>query len=114
MWSRRTATHHGHVTRCGLGLAPDVLKHRLAAIDFQRCFTLFSKSKCRVLFVVSRLCSALAPLLPWCRFWNPCQVPENVRYGMLNLVVFLIGFLSNLNGGFQGSWAYPFAKANPR
>ncbi|CAK9081967.1 Protein DD3-3 [Durusdinium trenchii] len=41
-------------------------------------------------------------------------VPENVRYGMLNLVVFLIGFLSNLNGGFQGSWAYPFAKANPR
>ncbi|CAK9080995.1 Protein DD3-3 [Durusdinium trenchii] len=33
-----------------------------------------------------------------------------VMYGMLNLVVLLIGFLSNLNGGFQGSWAYPFAK----
>ena len=27
------------------------------------------------------------------------------------MIVFVIGFLSNLNGGFRGSWAYPFAKA---
>ena len=27
------------------------------------------------------------------------------------MMVFVIGFLSNLNGGFRGSWAYPFAKA---
>lgn len=33
------------------------------------------------------------------------------RYGLLNVIVFVIGFLSNLNGGFRGSWAYPFAKA---
>jgi len=31
-------------------------------------------------------------------------------YASLNLVVFLIGFLSNLEGGFKGSWAFPVAK----
>eukprot|EP00438_Fugacium_kawagutii_P035568 Skav229232 [mRNA] locus=scaffold864:304811:311040:- [translate_table: standard] len=33
------------------------------------------------------------------------------RYGLLNLIVFAIGFVSNLHGGFKGSWAYPVAKA---
>lgn len=33
-----------------------------------------------------------------------------LMYGLLNILVFAIGFLSNLNGGFMGSWAYPFAK----
>jgi len=33
-----------------------------------------------------------------------------VLFLMLNLVVFLIGGLSNLNKGFGGSWAYPLAK----
>ena len=43
----------------------------------------------------------------WC---ETCQYHIS-RYGLLNIVVFIIGFLSNLSGGFRGSWAYPFAKA---
>eukprot|EP00933_Yihiella_yeosuensis_P077399 TRINITY_DN8783_c0_g2_i1.p1 TRINITY_DN8783_c0_g2~~TRINITY_DN8783_c0_g2_i1.p1 ORF type:complete len:1378 (-),score=299.79 TRINITY_DN8783_c0_g2_i1:373-4506(-) len=31
-------------------------------------------------------------------------------YFMLNVIVFIIGFASNIDGGFQGSWAYPIAK----
>ena len=32
------------------------------------------------------------------------------RFALLNVVVFMIGFLSNLEGGFQKSWAFPIAK----
>ncbi|CAJ1336574.1 unnamed protein product [Effrenium voratum] len=31
-------------------------------------------------------------------------------FGVLNVLVFAIGFLSNLSGGFQKSWAFPIAK----
>mmetsp|Transcript_25366 Transcript_25366/g.45962 ORF Transcript_25366/g.45962 Transcript_25366/m.45962 type:complete len:1344 (-) Transcript_25366:286-4317(-) len=33
-----------------------------------------------------------------------------VLYGLLNLAVFSIGFFSNLEDGFKGSWAFPVAK----
>ena len=33
-----------------------------------------------------------------------------LRFGVLNVLVFAIGFLSNLSGGFQKSWAFPIAK----
>ena len=36
------------------------------------------------------------------------------RFFIMNVVVFAIGFLSNLEGGFQKSWAFPCAKAGTR
>ncbi|CAJ1380662.1 unnamed protein product [Effrenium voratum] len=56
--------------------------------------------------------------LTWVQSFNRgckrCGLGENrlttFLYGLLNLAVFLIGVLSNLSGGFQGSWAYPLAK----
>eukprot|EP00438_Fugacium_kawagutii_P014091 Skav231794 [mRNA] locus=scaffold734:99355:104163:+ [translate_table: standard] len=38
------------------------------------------------------------------------QRQTTLMYGLLNVIVFAIGFVSNLNGGFKGSWAYPVAK----
>jgi len=56
--------------------------------------------------------------ITWCQsFYRGCrrcglgeQRMTSLSYGLLNVIVFVIGFLSNLNGGFRGSWAYPFAK----
>jgi len=56
--------------------------------------------------------------MTWAQGLNRCfrrcglgeQRLTTLLYGLLNAVVFLIGFLSNLSGGFEGSWAYPIAK----
>jgi hypothetical protein len=34
-----------------------------------------------------------------------------LRFTILNVIVFAIGFISNLEGGFQKSLAFPCAKA---
>ncbi|CAE7207366.1 DD3-3 [Symbiodinium sp. CCMP2456] len=53
--------------------------------------------------------------MTWAQSLNRCfrrcglgeQRLTTLLYGVLNVLVFFIGFVSNLNGGFQGSWAYP-------
>ncbi|CAE7406509.1 DD3-3, partial [Symbiodinium pilosum] len=49
------------------------------------------------------------------RCFRKCGVGEQqlttLMYAVLNVLVFLIGFLSNMKGGFHESWAYPIAKA---
>ncbi|CAJ1380668.1 unnamed protein product [Effrenium voratum] len=49
------------------------------------------------------------------RCFRQCGLGEQqlttLMFGVLNVLVFAIGFLSNLSGGFQKSWAYPVAKA---
>mmetsp|Transcript_18783 Transcript_18783/g.33372 ORF Transcript_18783/g.33372 Transcript_18783/m.33372 type:complete len:1366 (+) Transcript_18783:92-4189(+) len=56
--------------------------------------------------------------LSWCKSSMKCcrrcgfkeQRLTTLVYSLLNAVVFLVGFCSNLKGGFYGSWAYPVAK----
>ncbi|OLP88326.1 Protein DD3-3 [Symbiodinium microadriaticum] len=48
------------------------------------------------------------------RCFRRCGIGEQrlttLMYAVLNILVFVIGFLSNLRGGFHESWAYPMAK----
>ena len=48
------------------------------------------------------------------RCFRKCGIGEQqlttLMYAVLNILVFLIGFLSNMKGGFHESWAYPIAK----
>jgi len=56
--------------------------------------------------------------MTWAQSLNRCfrrcglgeQRLTTLLYCVLNVLVFFIGFISNLNGGFRGSWAYPLAK----
>eukprot|EP00931_Biecheleriopsis_adriatica_P038083 TRINITY_DN2183_c0_g1_i1.p1 TRINITY_DN2183_c0_g1~~TRINITY_DN2183_c0_g1_i1.p1 ORF type:complete len:1371 (+),score=250.20 TRINITY_DN2183_c0_g1_i1:134-4114(+) len=46
-----------------------------------------------------------------CRRWGVGeQRLTTLIYALLNVIVFAIGFFSNLDGGFHGSWAFPVAK----
>ena len=124
VWTGRTATDHPHVPRCVLGcmqtwhLSKDSISPHgpvflfslatpfscicmLFAWGVTKVHKFLGKNRRKIFWKftpVSR-CS-------WCLFF--------LRFFIMNVVVFAIGFLSNLEGGFQKSLAFPCAKAGTR
>ena len=95
MWIGRTAAHNPHVSRCKLHQRVESL--RSVGVLFPKQFLGMLSGKQISRCVLECECSKAYLSSP--------------RFFILNVVVFAIGFISNLDGGFQKSWAFPCAKA---